>query len=142
MKVIAISGHHNSGKTTLIERVAKELKKRGYRVGYIKHDPKGHGITDKEGSDTYRLRELADKRCLFSPSEITLWESSPPDLRKFIEERFNDCDVVIMEGFKNIDGFPKVAVGEVHIKDEVLRVRGSEDFTSVVELIERMEENL
>ena len=142
MRVITISGHHNSGKTTLIERVARELKKKGYRVGYIKHDPKGHGLTDREGSDTFRLRGLADKRCLISPSEITLWESPPTDLRKFIEERLGDCDVVIMEGFKNLEGFPKVAVGDVSVKEEVLRVRGSEDFASVVELIERMEENL
>ncbi len=142
MKVIAISGYHNSGKTTLIEKVVKELRKRGLRVGYIKHDPKGHGITDREGSDTDRLRGLADKRCLISPAETTIWESTPADLRKFIEERFGDCDVVLMEGFKNIEGIPKVAVGDVTVKDLVLRVRGDEDFAIVVELIERMEENL
>jgi molybdopterin-guanine dinucleotide biosynthesis protein B len=52
MKVFQIIGKHNSGKTTLIEFLAEELQKRGYRVGYIKHDPKGKGITDKGGSDT------------------------------------------------------------------------------------------
>jgi len=141
MKVIAISGYHNAGKTALIQKVVEVLRERGYRVGYLKHDPKGHGVTDREGSDTYRLRGLAHRRCLVSPGEITLWEDPPDDLREFIDERFGDCDVVIMEGFKSLKGIPKVAVGEAEVEDAVLRVRGSQDFMSVVELIERMEDS-
>ena len=40
-KVVCIVGYHNSGKTSLIERLIQELQRRGYKVGYIKHDPRG-----------------------------------------------------------------------------------------------------
>ncbi|MEW5767382.1 MAG: molybdopterin-guanine dinucleotide biosynthesis protein B, partial [bacterium] len=54
--VVSIVGGKNSGKTRLIEGIVPELKKRGYRIGTIKHDH--HGLTaedvDREGTDTYR----------------------------------------------------------------------------------------
>ncbi|MDQ7082541.1 MAG: molybdopterin-guanine dinucleotide biosynthesis protein MobB [Aquificota bacterium] len=33
MKLIAIVGYHNSGKTSLIERLIGELKSKGLKVG-------------------------------------------------------------------------------------------------------------
>jgi molybdopterin-guanine dinucleotide biosynthesis protein B len=47
-KLIFFVGYHNSGKTTLIEQVARRLTEMGYKVAYLKHDPKGHALTDKE----------------------------------------------------------------------------------------------
>ena len=35
--IISIVGKSESGKTTLIEKLIPELKKRGYRIGTIKH---------------------------------------------------------------------------------------------------------
>ncbi|MBW2739455.1 MAG: molybdopterin-guanine dinucleotide biosynthesis protein MobB, partial [Deltaproteobacteria bacterium] len=35
--IICIVGKSESGKTTLIEKLIPELKKRGYRIGSIKH---------------------------------------------------------------------------------------------------------
>ena len=35
--VVAISGFSESGKTTLIEKLIPELKRRGYRAASIKH---------------------------------------------------------------------------------------------------------
>ncbi|MEK7750140.1 MAG: molybdopterin-guanine dinucleotide biosynthesis protein MobB, partial [Planctomycetota bacterium] len=35
--VISIVGRSNSGKTTLIVKLVKELKSRGYKVATIKH---------------------------------------------------------------------------------------------------------
>ena len=142
MKVIAIVGYHNSGKTTLIERVVKNLKERGLKVGYVKHDPKGHGETDREGSDTFRLRGVAFRRALISPQETTLWERSWGDLREFLLARFRECDVVILEGFKGEVWVPKVAVGDVDAGNIVLRVDSSGEFDRVVEFIKGMEENL
>ena len=51
--IISIVGKSNSGKTTLIEKIIPELKKRGCKVGTIKHDVHGFEI-DYEGKDTYR----------------------------------------------------------------------------------------
>ena len=54
--VLAVSGVHNSGKTTLLEKLLPMLRSRGLKVGVIKHD--GHDFTpDVPGTDSYRLRE-------------------------------------------------------------------------------------
>ena len=54
--VLAISGVHNSGKTTLLEKLLPVLRSRWLKVGVIKHD--GHDFTpDVPGTDSYRLRE-------------------------------------------------------------------------------------
>ena len=54
--VLAVSGAHNSGKTTLLEKLIPVLRSRGLKVGVIKHD--GHDFTpDVPGTDSYRLRE-------------------------------------------------------------------------------------
>ena len=36
--VLAVSGLHNSGKTTLLEKLLPALRSRGLKVGIIKHD--------------------------------------------------------------------------------------------------------
>jgi len=142
MKVFQIIGKHNSGKTTLIEFLTGELKKRGFRVGYIKHDPKGKGITDKVGSDTYRVKPNTVKTALVSPNLITLWRFEVPTLRELLEE-FKDCDIVLVEGFKFEKGFPKIVVGELEddvkgkVDNIVLKVKGKEDHPEVLEFILR-----
>jgi molybdopterin-guanine dinucleotide biosynthesis protein B len=35
--IISVVGKSQSGKTTLIEKLIPELKKRGYRIGTVKH---------------------------------------------------------------------------------------------------------
>jgi len=102
MKVVAIVGYHNSGKTTLAERLVKALGEKGYRVGYVKHDPKGHGVTDREGSDTWRIHRLGVKTALLSPGKATLWECREDDPLSLIREHFRDCDVVLLEGYKGL----------------------------------------
>jgi len=140
MKVFQIIGKHNSGKTTLIEFLTGELKKRGFRVGYIKHDPKGKGITDKVGSDTYRVKPNTVKTALVSPNLITLWRFEVLPLRELLRE-FEDCDIVLVEGFKFEKGFPKIVVGELEddlkgrLDNVVLKVEGKEDYPGVLEFI-------
>ena len=140
MKVFQIIGKHNSGKTTLIEFLTGELKKRGFRVGYIKHDPKGKGITDKVGSDTYRVKPNTVKTALVSPNLITLWRFEVPPLKELLKE-FEDCDIVLVEGFKFEKGFPKIVVGELEddlkgrVNNIVLKVEGKEDYPEVLEFI-------
>ena len=49
--VLAVSGAHNSGKTTLLEKLLPVLRSRGLKVGIIKHD--GHDFTpDVPGTDS------------------------------------------------------------------------------------------
>ena len=132
-KVVSVVGYHNSGKTTLIERLVPELQKLGLRVGYIKHDPKGHGITEKEGSDTDRIFKLSEKVALLSPSKLTLWEKREDDPLKVVEEYFYDCHVVILEGWKSLKGVKRIVVGSLDV--EGLKVEDLQDMKSVLDYI-------
>ena len=142
MKIISVVGHHNSGKTTLIEKLVKELVKRGYRVGYVKHDPKGHGITDKKGSDTERIFRIAERVVLASPGRITLWSRFGDDPLKIAEGFFRDFDIIILEGYKSLKGIPKVVIGNVEAEDVILRIEEGQGVEDIIELLESMEENL
>jgi molybdopterin-guanine dinucleotide biosynthesis protein B len=142
--IFQVIGKHNSGKTTLIEFLAKELKNKGFKVGYIKHDPKGKGITDKIASDTYRIKPYTKKTVLLSPNIVTLWITEGISLKETLKF-FEDCDIVIIEGFKYEKNFPKVLVGEEDfienfqnlpiISEIVIKVKSKRDYPKVLNWI-------
>ena len=99
--VLAVSGVHNSGKTTLLEKLIPLLRARGLKVGVIKHD--GHDFTpDVPGTDSYRLREAgAEGVAVFSGNRYLLTEEfrlNEQDLLALFER--HGYDLVLMEGFK------------------------------------------
>lgn len=142
MKVIAVVGYHNSGKTTLIEKLIPLLKEKGYRVCYLKHDPKGHGVTDREGSDTYRISKHVEKLGLLSPNRFTLWDRESTELFSLLRKYFYDCDIVILEGFKKIKELPKIAVGDVEAENIVKKVDEKTSLEDIIKVIEELEERL
>ncbi|MEI8173543.1 MAG: molybdopterin-guanine dinucleotide biosynthesis protein B, partial [Deltaproteobacteria bacterium] len=54
--IVSIVGRSNTGKTTLIEKMIPELKRRGYVVATIKHNIHGFDI-DHEGKDSWRHKK-------------------------------------------------------------------------------------
>jgi molybdopterin-guanine dinucleotide biosynthesis protein B len=104
LKAIGIVGYKDSGKTTLIQALAPELRCRGHKIAAVKHS--SHGI-DMEGKDTVKLTESADQVAFISPTEsIALWKGA-----KVLEDilRYVDADIVLLEGFKTEKTFPKIA---------------------------------
>ena len=78
--VLAVSGVHNSGKTTLLEKLLPMLRSRGLKVGVIKHD--GHDFTpDVPGTDSYRLRQAgADGVAVYSGNQWMVFRPQPGSL--------------------------------------------------------------
>ena len=116
--VLAVSGLHNSGKTTLLEKLLPALRSRGLKVGIIKHD--GHDFTpDVPGTDSYRLREAgAEGVAVFSGNRYLLTEEfrlNEQDLLALFER--HGYDLVLMEGFKE-SGWPKIEVVRSAISKE------------------------
>jgi len=109
-KLVLFVGYHNSGKTTLIEKVSKKLTEMGYKVGYIKHDPKGHAFTDKEGSDTYRLFSILPKVAILSKNRLTIYETTEEDVEDIAKRLFPDFDFVLLEGWKSKKGFKRISL--------------------------------
>ena len=113
--IVSIVGNSKSGKTTLIEKLVRELKSRGYRVATIKHAPQG-ATFDEPDKDSWRHLQAGseatiisskDKVVLIKPvtSDITLDE-----IGRLLGE---DYDIILAEGFKQ-DKTPKI---EVHRKE-------------------------
>ncbi len=112
MKIFGIAGHSGMGKTTLLERLVPALSARGLVVSLIKHSHKNIDI-DRPGKDSYRLRESGCKEVLLLGNERwalmhELRGAEEPPL-EYLMDRLQQCDVVLVEGFKGGD-FPKLEV--------------------------------
>jgi molybdopterin-guanine dinucleotide biosynthesis protein MobB len=124
VKVVAFVAKSNTGKTTLLEQVIRELKNRGYKVGAIKHDAHSFDI-DHPGKDSHRLTEAgADTMLITSPEKLALIKrhGAAPPLEELIATYFTDVDIVLTEGFK-MSSLPKI---EVHrqVRSPTLLCRG------------------
>ena len=115
VKTVAFVAKSNTGKTTLLEKLIGELKRRGYLVGTIKHDAHRFDI-DHPGKDSYRLTAAgADSMVITSSEKLALVKKhhTDPSLETLIETYFPDMDIVLTEGF-TMSSLPKI---ELHRKD-------------------------
>ena len=107
--VISIVGKSESGKTTLIEQLIPELKRRGYRIGIVKHAHHGFDM-DRKGKDSYRHRQAgADTVMIASPGQIAMIKNVAGECLDDLLPYFNDMDLLITEGFKS-DRAPKIEI--------------------------------
>jgi len=105
---IAFAGFSGAGKTTLIERIVRELKARGMRVAVVKHD--GHRFEiDHEGKDSWRFAQAgadlvavssAEQTACIERRNLSLWQ---------ILDRIHQADLILVEGYKNED-LPQIGV--------------------------------
>ncbi len=126
--VVSIVAKSGTGKTTLLEKLIAELKRRGWRVGAVKHDAHSFSI-DHEGKDSWRLTQAgADTTLITSPAKVAMVRmnggAGEPTLAETIERFCGDLDIVLTEGFKR-SAMPKI---EVHRKERsaTLLCRGEE----------------
>lgn len=102
--VFGIIGWKNSGKTTLTERLVRNLTDRGLNVATVKHAHHSFDI-DREGTDSFRHRQAgAVETAIVSANRWALMhelrEEQEPELSDIIH-RMSLSDIIIVEGFKN-----------------------------------------
>ena len=132
--VISIVAKSGTGKTTLLEKLIAELKRRGYRVGAIKHDAHQFEI-DHAGKDSWRLTHAgADTMVVSSASKVAIVQQNQaaeePSVHALLATYFKDVDIVLTEGFKK-STLPKI---EVHRKErsDSLLCRGEEHDATLI----------
>lgn len=103
--LVCIVGKSGTGKTTLIEKLVIELKKRGCKVGCMKHDVHGFEM-DKKGKDTYRMTKAgADQVLISNASKLAFLKNLERalTLNEINETFFSDVDIILVEGYKSSD---------------------------------------
>jgi molybdopterin-guanine dinucleotide biosynthesis protein B len=112
--IVSIVSKSKSGKTTLIEKLVRELKSRGYRVATIKHAPQGTTF-DEPNKDSWRhLQAGSEATVISSKDKMVLIKPVTSDIALDEIARLlgEDYDIILAEGFKQGDA-PKI---EVHRK--------------------------
>ena len=105
---VAFTGPSNSGKTTLIVNISQMLKKYGYKVCIVKHDPKDKAIFDVEGKDSWKFSQTGADVAVVSPNKTTLFKQSPSSIDEIVT-MFGDFDYLLVEGLKTLP-LPRIAV--------------------------------
>ncbi|OWZ83961.1 molybdopterin-guanine dinucleotide biosynthesis protein B [Natranaerobius trueperi] len=108
--VISVVGKSKSGKTTLVCKLIRELKSRGYKVSTVKHDVHGFDI-DKPGKDTWKHGEAgASTVVISSPTKMAMIQQLEQEKTlDEILEKIEDADIILTEGYKREDK-PKIEV--------------------------------
>ena len=106
---VAFTGPSNSGKTTLILKVARKLiHERGKKVAIIKHDPSDKARFDVEGKDSYKFSDTGAEVIVTSPTRTTYFSKDNKDLDEMIR-LFDDFDILLVEGLKNLP-LPRISI--------------------------------
>lgn len=118
-RVFGITGWKNSGKTTLTEKLVRELTARGWTVSTVKHAHHGFDI-DKPGTDSFRHREAgATEVAIVGGSRWAVMHelrgADEPPLEAVLA-RLAPCDLVLIEGYKR-EGHPKIEARRVEARD-------------------------
>lgn len=108
--IVSIVGKSDSGKTTLLEKLIPELKRRGVTVATVKHDVHGFDI-DVPGKDTWRHAQAgADVVFIANEQKMAMISRLKGALSlDEIAAMANGADIVLTEGYKRADK-PKIEV--------------------------------
>jgi len=114
--IISFVGKSSSGKTTLLEKVIAELKKRDHKVAIVKHSHHKNDL-DTAAKDTWRFTQAGTElSAINSLDHLAIYKRmdsyfDPRDIANYV---LWDFDILLTEGYKGSD-YPKI---EVHRADQ------------------------
>ena len=117
-RAVAFTGPSNSGKTTIIEKIAKRLVPK-YRIAIIKHDPKDKAKFDVEGKDSYRFFQTGAEVVITSPTRTTYFSHRSKKIDDIIK-MLGTFDLLMVEGLKHTP-LPRIGVFRGAIDPDYLK---------------------
>jgi molybdopterin-guanine dinucleotide biosynthesis protein B len=120
--VVSVVGKGDSGKTTFLEKLIRELTDRGVRVATVKHHVHDYDI-DVPGKDSWRHgRAGAVTTMVSSPEKFALIrrverEMTLAELARVAAD--SGCDLLLTEGFKR-EGTNRIEVSRVARSEELI----------------------
>lgn len=99
--VLTIIAKSGSGKTTLIERLIKEIKRRGYKLATVKHHSHSGFDIDKPGKDSWRFAQAgSDHVVIAAPDKIASYRLLEEEMTlDEILETITGVDLILAEGY-------------------------------------------
>jgi molybdopterin-guanine dinucleotide biosynthesis protein B len=106
---VAFTGPSNSGKTTLILKVARKLiNEYDKKVAIVKHDPSDKARFDVEGKDSYKFANTGAEVIVTSPTRTTYFSKKSENLDEMIR-LFDNFDILLVEGLKSL-ALPRISI--------------------------------
>jgi len=121
LPVVSIVGKSGAGKTTLIERLIAEFKKRGYRIAVVKHSRQKIDM-DEQGKDSWKFAQAgSDAVVVSSPDKLVFTKNvdGDPSIEEILRIIGNDFDLALIEGFRKGKA-PKIEVHRKELGDDLL----------------------
>ena len=122
--IVSIVGKSKAGKTTLLEKLIRELRLRGYRVATIKHAPEGMSLDEPDKDSWRHIQAGSEATAVSSPDKMVMIK--PTASRATLNEMAllfgEDYDIVLAEGFKQDDA-PKIEVHRREVGKPLSNVR-------------------
>ena len=115
---MAFSGPSNSGKTTLILKVAKKFIDDGLKVVIIKHDPGDKARFDVEGKDSYKFSQIGAEVAVMSPTRTTFFSQESKSVDDVVAMA-GEFDLLLVEGLKTLP-LPRISVFKDEINEDYL----------------------
>ena len=106
--VIAFSGPSNSGKTTLICKIAKIFIASGLRIAIVKHDPGDKARFDVEGKDSAKFSELGAETVVMSPTRTSYFSQRCMQIDEVVR-MLGEFDILLVEGLKTLP-LPRISL--------------------------------
>jgi molybdopterin-guanine dinucleotide biosynthesis protein MobB len=119
--IISIVGKSSSGKTTLLEKIIAELKRRDHKVAIVKHSHHADALDTAE-KDTWRFTQAGSElSAINSLDHLAIYRHmdhffDPQEISSFI---LWDFDIILTEGFKG-SPYPKIEVHRAEQGKELL----------------------
>jgi molybdopterin-guanine dinucleotide biosynthesis protein B len=110
--VVSVVGRSGGGRTTLLEKLIPELKRRGYRVATIKHHAHPGFEVDRPGKDTWRHAQAGSEQVVIAaPDRVAAirYIDHSLTLDEIAETLIRDVDLILTEGYRR-ENRPKIEV--------------------------------
>jgi molybdopterin-guanine dinucleotide biosynthesis protein B len=134
-KLFGIYGKSNTGKTTLIVKIIKELSKMGLNIATIKITDKEISM-DTEKKDTFRYNKAGSNIVVFSSAKETDFLHfkilKTGEILNYLK-KFGNYDIILIEGAyeKNIQ---KIRIGDIDERENTILTYDG-NFDEIINLI-------
>jgi molybdopterin-guanine dinucleotide biosynthesis protein MobB len=100
---VTVIGKSGSGKTTLIQKLIRELNRRGYKLATVKHHSHAGFEIDTPGKDSWRFAQAGAQQVVIAAPDkfAAYWKLDHELSLDEIVAEIHDVDLILVEGYKN-----------------------------------------